>query len=454
MSRPTIVQKPTLAIVGRTNVGKSTLFNRLIEEAKALISPQAGTTRSPNYGDAIWCGRVFTAVDTGGLDKRSDNLFAEDISAHATRAMEESDVILFLIDLKVGVTPHDRELAKILRKISKPILLVGNKAENEQTRRKAKETWRALGLGELHTISAATGMGVGDLLDAAFAALKTLGIVPPTVEEELKPIKVAIIGKPNVGKSSLLNSLVGAPRAVVSEIAHTTREPQDTLVRVDDQLILFIDTAGIRRKLVHAPGLTAAGIKKSLEAIRRADIVLVVLDLADEVAAEDKHLAGVPLEESKGIIIVGNKWDLVQDKKPEMMTGFTDWIHRMFPFIAWAPVQLLSAKAGKHVTHLYDLIAQVTAARKREITDNALDKFFRRAITEHRPSRGKGVAHPYIYSMKQTGVEPPYFVISVKGTRDSVHPSYMRFLENRLREKFDFTGTPIVIEAKVIRPHI
>ncbi len=435
-------------------MGKSTLFNRCIEEAKALISPLAGTTRSPNYGDAIWCGRVFTVVDTGGLDKRSDDLFAKDISDQATRVIEESDIILFLIDLKVGVTPQDRELAKTLRKSTKPILLVGNKGEQEKTRRLTKETWRALGLGELHTISAATGMGTGDLLDAAFAALKKIGIVPPTVEDELKPIKVAIIGKPNVGKSSLLNALVGAPRAVVSEIAHTTREPQDTLVRIDEQLILFIDTAGIRRKLVHAPGLTAAGINKSLEAIRRADIAILVLDLADEVAAEDRHLAGVPLEESKGIIIVGNKWDLVQEKKPEMMVEFTDWIHRTFPFIAWAPVQLISAKAGKHVAHLYGLIAQVAAARKREITDNALDKFFRRAITEHRPSRGKGVRHPYIYSMKQTGILPPTFMVSVKGQRDSVHLSYLRFLENRLREKFDFIGTPIVIEAKAIRPYV
>lgn len=452
--KPTIIQKPTVAIVGRTNVGKSTLFNRLIEEAKALVSPIAGTTRSPNYGEVIWRGRVFTAIDTGGLEKRTDDVFAEDIRKQADRAMREADIILFLIDLKVGILPQDRELAKLMAKTKKSVLLVGNKAEKGGLRHEEQSRGgaRALGFQTIYPISAVTGQGVGDLLDAVFEVFAHLGKEPPTVEEEFRPIKVAIIGRPNVGKSSLLNSLVGAPRAVVSEIPHTTREPQDTLVRMDDLLFLFVDTAGIRKKLKRGKDLTAAGIKKSLEEIRRADLVLLVVDLAEGISADDRHLAGLPIEDGRGLILIANKWDLLAEKKPDTITAVQASLHQMFPFLAWAPVEVISAKTAQHVHKLYSLIARIDTNRKRLIDPQTLDEFFRRTLARHKPSRGKGKAHPFIYSMKQVGAEPPVIEVAIRGRRESVHPSYLRFLENRLREKFDFIGTPIIMKAKAVRP--
>ena len=293
-SQPEIIQKPTVAIVGRTNVGKSTLFNRLIEESKALISPIAGTTRAPNYGEVIWRGRIFQVVDTGGLEQRSNDPFAEAISEQATSALEQAAVILFLIDVRAGVTPYDRTLAKQLRLVKDRVILVGNKAERKEDRMGfTKETWQALGLGPLRSISATTGVGLGDLLDETMELLKARHEEAPTIIEVLTPIKVAIMGKPNVGKSSLLNKLVGAERALVSEIAHTTREPQDTLVRIGEDIYLFIDTAGVRKKMKVADSLEAAGVRKSIEVIERADLVLFVIDLAEGIGLQDKHLVGL-----------------------------------------------------------------------------------------------------------------------------------------------------------------
>ncbi len=456
MNKPIIIQKPTLAIVGRTNVGKSTLFNRLIEEARALVSNLPGTTRSPNYSEAIWCGRMFTVIDTGGLDKRSGDVLASDISREAKKVISQADLVLFLIDLKVGLTSQDRELAKFLRLEQRPVILVGNKAEKETIRQETqrKKNWLALGLGELYPISAVTGLGVGDLLDAALRKLKEINRLPPTLEEELKPIKVAIIGKPNVGKSSLLNALVGAPRALVSEIAHTTREPQDTLIRLDDHFYLLIDTAGIRRKLKLGSSLEAVGVRKSLVALARADLVLLVLDLTQQISAEDRNLVGLALEKTRGLILVGNKWDLVPDKKPDLAAEVARWLKDLFPFAHWAPIIFVSAKSGQHTHQLFPLIRQIQERRKQEIDPGVLDQFFRQVIRAHRPSRGRGLAHPYLYSFKQIGTEPPTFEVAVRGRRETLHPSYLRFLENRLREKFDFSGTPILITAKSVRPKI
>lgn len=449
-----IVKKPTVAIVGRTNVGKSTLFNRLIEEAKALVSPIPGTTRSPNYGEVIWRGRIFTAVDTGGLERRTDDPFEADIRRQAERAMRDADLIVFVADLRIGLTPEDRELAKILKRSRQPVILAGNKADRPDSRERATDpAWAALGFGKMFAIAAATGMGVGDLLDEVFRIFKDKEIKLPTIEEELNPIRVAIIGKPNVGKSSLLNALVGAPRAIVSEISHTTREPQDTLMRLNDDYFLFIDTAGIRQKMKVGSSLEAAGIRKSLEALRRSDLAFFVVDMVEGVGAQDRHLGGLLTESQKGLIIVGNKWDLAPEKSAKTYTEVKRNLTGLLNFIDWAPNVLVSAKTGEHTQKLFELAKQVKENRKRMLEPAQLDYFIRQSIRKHRPI-GRGVKHPYIYGMKQTGIEPPSYVLSVRGARDSVHATYLRFLERRLREKFDLFGTPIVILSKTIRPTV
>lgn len=454
-SRSLIVHRPLVALVGRTNVGKSTLFNRCIEEAKALVSPLAGTTRSPNYGEVLWRGCIFTAVDTGGLEKRTDDPFEADIRRQATRAARDADLILFMVDLRIGLTPEDRELAKLLAHTKKPILLVGNKAERAEVRGEATDVrWRALGVGDCFPVSAATGIGVGDLLDRVLDELTRRGLPPKTIEEGLKPIKVVIVGKPNVGKSSLLNALVGVERAVVSEIAHTTREPQDTLLRWNDHLFLLVDTAGMRRRERRAPGLDAQGIKKTTASIGRADIALLVLNLDERISAEDRHLAGLLREQALGVILIGNKWDLVPQKTSQAPKIVRESIDRLLPFLRWAPFIAVSAKTGARTDHVLPTVLRVYEARTREIPARELEAFFRNVVRKHRPARGKGVQHPFIYDMKQTNTSPPTFLVSVRGRRDSVHPSYLRFLENQLREAFDFEGTSIVIQSRAIRPSI
>ncbi len=298
-----IVKKPSVAIIGRVNVGKSTFFNRLLEESKALVSPLPGTTRSPNYGDAIWRGRVFEVVDTGGYEKRPQDSFGKEISAHAAQAAKEADVILFLIDLKVGILPEDRTIAKALIKNNKPVILAGNKADFQVQ----KPSPGTIGFNDIQIISATTGRGIGDLLDLLFEKFKEIEKEPPTVEEEIHPLRVAILGKPNVGKSSLLNALVGSPRAVVSEIANTTREPQDTLVRIDEELYLFIDTAGIRKNLKHQTVLEGEGVRKTLAVLKRTDIVIFVLDPHEGMNIQDKHIAGLILDAGVSVIMTVNK---------------------------------------------------------------------------------------------------------------------------------------------------
>lgn len=446
-----IVQQPTIAIVGRANVGKSTLFNRLIEESRALVSRTPGTTRSPNYGDAIWRGRVFHVVDTGGLEKkRSKDPFSEEISRYAHSAIENAALVLFLVDLQVGITPLDRELAKQFAKMKKPVLLAGNKMEGKDARNRIHGSWDALGFGTLHPISAVTGVGVGDLLDESFDILKNLKQLPPTIEEAFQPTKIAIIGKPNVGKSLLLNALVGKERALVSEIAHTTREPQDTLVRYDDELFLFTDTAGIRKKMKLGKGLESAGVQKTIQILDRIDVILFILDITQPPESQDRHLAGLATKSGAGVIMVANKWDLMEDKQSNTPNTTRAMLTASFPFFTWAPVLFVSAKTGSHVSELFTLIRKVAKNRTRIIPENELSQFLKQATTTHRPSRGKGMKHPHIYKMQQVADSPPMFELSIRGGRESVHPSYFRFLENQIRKHFDFSGTPITIQGKVI----
>ncbi len=441
---------PIIAIVGRTNVGKSTLFNRLIEEAKALVSPVAGTTRDRNYGVCSWRGESLVFVDTGGLDVERRNRIEQEVLRQAKLAIKEAQLILFVVDLSFGLLPQDRELAAELKKGDKPVILVGNKADNPKIRFLAHEPeWRGLTLGEPFAVSAENGSGVGDLLDLILQTLpQARSATNPFTR--IAPIKIAIIGKPNVGKSSLVNSLLGEERVIVSDIPHTTREPQDTLLLYGDKPFVVIDTAGIRKRARIEHGLEKMGVKKSLNAAKRADVVVLVLDASEPVGIQDKHLAGIALETHKPFIIVINKWDLIPEKTTKTMAGAENNFRAFFPFLDWAPVIFTSAKSGERVPRILELAEEVKRAYGTAIPPSELDAFIRNLTHAPRGVKPKGVRHPRILAIRQRAKEPPVFEIAVRG-REPLPDAYLKFLERRLREKFNFVGTPVIVKSKSIR---
>ncbi len=431
---------PKIAIIGRANVGKSTLFNRLIERQKALVSKIPGTTRDRNEADCLWRGKVIRLIDTGGLDVEFTNEIERDIRRQAYLAMETADVILFVVDMKTGMMPLDKELAKELSKTKKPIIVVGNKIDAM----KKEPSW-GWPLGEPMQVSATRGTGLGDLLDEIYDELKKIN-KPPANIVEAADTRIAVIGKPNVGKSSLINKILGEERFIVSPIAHTTREPNDTLVEVNGKRYIMIDTAGIRKlaKVKKAKNLETASVSKGLGVLKNSDLAIFVIDISKPLTTQDKNLAGMIIDAKVGTIIVANKWDLIAEKETGTMKEFTKKIHMSFPYFTWAPIIFTSAKTGQRVKKIFDLIDQVQASRYTEIEQDKLDEFLAGAIRKHKPARGKGAGHPKILGIKQTGVAPPRFQITLKGKyAEALHPSYLRYLENSLREKFGLVGTPI-----------
>lgn len=449
MKKPAIVHDsiPTVALVGRVNVGKSTLFNRIVEQHHALVSAQPGTTRTRNVAIAWWRGNPIRFIDTGGLTFDESIPLEKDVIRQTELALKEADIIGFVTDAQAGILPQERELARRLHKQNKPVILIANKADTG-----AKESaiydpvWRGLGFGEPTPVSAQNGRNAGDLLDVIHAAVKSKYPAIPALETE--PIRVAVIGKPNVGKSTLFNALIGEERVIVSPMPHTTREPHDTLVTWNDVPIQFIDTAGIRRPARMEAGLEKDGVQKSIHALERADIALLAVDAGDDLSAQDKRLAALIEESNVGIIIVVNKWDTVKEGSDNAVrTAAIKQIARVFPFALYAPAVLVSALEERGVQNIMPLIIKVHEARNRELTEDEVDAFFKEVITKHRPPRGKGTAFPKLLGMKQRGTSPPMFELFIK-TRTSLHRSYVSYLENRLRERFDFTGTPIVIRMK------
>jgi GTP-binding protein len=434
------IPRPTVALIGRTNVGKSTLFNRLIEDDRALVSAVAGTTRDRNYGICTWRGVPIQIVDTGGLDVGDADKLERNVVRQAEYAIEEADIILCVVDLASGTLPQDQALAKVLAKSKTPVLLVGNKADNPRLRANADEaTWPKLRLGTVYPVSAKNGTGVGDLLDII---LKKLGIEAPSLVEP--QTKIAIIGRPNVGKSSLVNMLCKEERAIVSPLPGTTREPQDTLLTYKNRQYLLIDTVGLRRRQRSAPELEAAGVARTTKAIQRADVLFLVLDATMRVTSQDRTLAGLAETSGKAVIIVMNKWDALPKKTPHTLTHMEAGVRNDLPFFRFAPARFISAKYGTRVEQLFDDAEAVKLRWETQLTDGQLDRFFRQVIAS---SKAKGPGRPYIYSMKQTGAEPPTFALVTRG-KEPMPEAFVRYVENRLREKFDFTGTPIRIRAK------
>ena len=443
---------PTIALVGRVNVGKSTLFNRLVGRNHAIISDIAGTTRTRNVGLSTWRGKQFRVIDTGGLTFDESVPLEEEIVEQSEIAISEADIILFIVDLQSELLPQEKELARKLSKKNKgkPIIFVGNKADSEKQRLNVfDKDWLKLGLGKPIAISAQTGSNVGDLLDFVFKNMQKLPKRPKIVKD-LNPIKVAIVGRPKVGKSSLFNKLIGENRVIVSDMPHTTREPHDTLVEYEKQPILFVDTAGIRRKTKVSGLLERMGIGKSIEMIRRSDIVLLVLDASDSIADQDQQLAGLLREQTRSVIIIINKWDTAEENDDAFRNEVKKMIYLSFPHLDYAPIIFTSAKNGYRVHQIFPLILRAWKERQIEIPAEELREFIKTAVKKHLPSRGKGVHHPKILGFNQLGSNPPIFDLLIKA-KTSVHFSYVHYLANRLREKYSFFATPIIIKLSKMK---
>ncbi len=445
------MRKPIVALVGRPNVGKSTLFNRLVGERKAVTSDIPGTTRDRVVGDSDWGGIAFTVIDTGGIEiyeprgGRDTNPLAEgsadfvqEIRAQAMIAIEEADVVVLMVDADQGVTAADEEIAEILRKTSKPVVIAANKADNEKRRTDAVEFY-GLGIGEdVYPISSVHGTGTGDLLDGIVQALKNAP--KEDLDEEDDSLKIAIVGRPNVGKSSLLNKLLGEERSIVSPIAGTTRDAIDTHMTWEGMPITLIDTAGIRRRGSIEPGVEQFSVIRAYKALERADVALLLIDAIEGITAQDTHVAGLIKDANRSVVIVVNKWDAVE-KDENSMKEFTEKVQHRFDFISYAPILFVSAKTGQRIHTVLPTAARVQEERLIRVKTSELNELIREAMRKHNPPSHTG--HKLkIYYGTQVRVDPPTFLFHVNDT-ELIHFSYERYLENQLREKYGFLGTPI-----------
>ena len=507
MPSRSLASLPVLAVVGRPNVGKSTLFNRFVGRRQAIVEDRARTTRDRMYGDLEWNGRRFIIVDTGGLEVDTTDPIEIRVQEQARLAIREADVIVFLVDAITGLTPADLEAAELLRLATKPVIVAVNKVDNTQREADAAEFW-SMGWDETYSISASHGRGTGDLLDAIVWAL------PPESEAEIarkkrddeadewardiaagrlepfvvgnpepdqdtddaegaeldrfesgsgaggeiearwdaaiaaetdddQPAAIAFVGRPNVGKSSLLNSLLGEDRAIVSEVPGTTRDAIDTTLEWGRSEITLIDTAGIRRrgKVASGPAAEKYSTLRALKAIARCDVAVLVIDAVEGLTAQDAHVAGYVVEEGRGLVIAVNKWDLVEDKTDKTFAQYSEWIRSEVPFLEFAPIVSISAKTGQRVGKVLELAIDIWGERRKRVSTGELNRVLRAAVERQQPPVVKG-RRPKVFYGTQAGVAPPTFVFFANDAA-LIHFSYRRFIENRLREEFGFDGTPI-----------
>ena len=431
--------RPVVALVGRPNVGKSTLFNRLVGEREAITEDVPGTTRDRLYGQADWEGRVFTIVDTGGLDLETERGIPAGIRQQAQIAIREADVILFLVDARSGLLPTDTDVAGVLRRSDKPVLVVANKAESEQRQMAANEFY-ALGFEEVLPTSAYHGRGIDDLLDWIVTHL------PPRAEDEAEEpaeeleVRVAIIGRPNVGKSSLLNRLLGEERALVSDLPGTTRDATDTLLERDGFRYRLIDTAGIRRrgKIEHGAA-EQYSVLRAMRALERCDVAVLLLDAVEGITDGDLHIAGFARDRFKGLVVVVNKWDLVT-KEPGTAEDYARHVRQRLHFMPYVPVLFASVLTGFHLPRILEEVTRIWEERQRRIGTAELNAFVQTVLSRHSVSRG-GKSLKVLYAT-QAAVNPPTFVLFVND-RTLAHFGYLRYVENELRRAFGFDGTPI-----------
>lgn len=437
-----VLGRPNVALIGRANVGKSTLFNRLTESKEALVSNIAGTTRDRQMKPVDWRNRQFMITDAGGLDPVHDEEFAEGIVDQALKAIDQSDLILFVVDARDGLMPQDKVVAEVIRKSRKPCLIVVNKVDHPGLALQAAE-FASFGLGDVCLVSAKNGSGTGDLLDEVIKRLPKTSV---NKSKDLPEIKIAIIGKPNTGKSSLVNALLGEERMVTSAKAFTTRGSQDIQITFGGSSFIITDTAGVRKKTKIFDTLEKMSSRQSLDRLKRADVVWLVTDSSESLSNQEADLSRLIMEAGVSLIIVANKWDLIADKTDKTLAKFTDYYYRFFPYLSFAPIVFVSALTKQRVRDLLALSAKIQVERFRTITDNALDKFLKVVLSRQKPLKGRGTRYPYIYSFKQLGSNPPHFQL-VTNYAD-INSSYLKFLEKQLRLKFGFAGTPIKIESK------
>jgi GTP-binding protein len=447
--------KPVVALVGRPNVGKSTLFNRLADERLAVVDEVPGTTRDRLMAEALWSGVHFSIIDTGGIDPtqisqgRSQQPlsigsadFIDQIKEQAEVAIAQADAILFIVDAESGVTPADHEVAQVLRHHQQdkdgqpypPIFLVVNKADNEERRSQAYQFYE-LGIGDPYAISALHGTGTGDLLESLVSSLQQSG-----EEDDDESVKIAIVGKPNVGKSSLLNQLLGEERAIVSEIPGTTRDAVDTYMSFDETPITLIDTAGIRKRGKIEPGVEKYSVLRTFQAIDRASVVLLLVDATTSLTAQDAHIAGYIIDAWKSVVVVVNKWDAIT-KDTHTMTEYTRLLRQELNFLPYVPLLFISAKTGQRVSQVLPMALRVQDERLMRLSTSQLNRILQKAQDMH-PAPTRAGKPLKIYYGTQVRNDPPIFLLHVNDP-ELAHFTYQRFLENRIREEYPFLGTPI-----------
>jgi GTP-binding protein len=460
---------PLVAVVGQPNVGKSTLFNRLIGQRRSIVGDEPGITRDRIYGEVEWAGSRFSVVDTGGIIPDDDAIIPADIFKQAGFAIDDAQAIIWVVDARLGLTPLDEELAKLLRATGKRVLVAANKSEAARVEAEAGEFYR-FGFEEVFPVSAEQGIGLGELLDALVQDLKyeisdlsaqtdqgsEISDLRSQVAE--RELRLAIIGRPNVGKSSLLNRLIGEERVIVSPLAGTTRDSIDTLLTTPEQKFRLIDTAGIRRKGKTGEMAEKLSVVMAMKSLARADVAIVVIDAEEGPTALDAHIAGYAHDAGCSIIIACNKWDAVKNKETSTSMQFERKVREKMKFLEWAPVVMISALSGQRVENLLPLAVRANEARNRRVATSQLNAFFEAAVSQPRggsapaPVKG-GVSRLHVQYMTQVSVRPPTFVLFTSGGKSGLHFSYVRYLQNRLREEFDFFATPLRIVEKHKKRH-
>ncbi len=429
--------KPVVAIVGRPNVGKSTIFNRLVGERLAIVEDKPGVTRDRIYGSTEWNGVPFSIIDTGGIELQGEDMILKSIKVQAELAIDEANAIIFVVDAKAGLTPADQEVAELLYRSNKPIVLAVNKVDNLQRQDDIYDFY-TLGFADVIGISGAHGTGFGDLLDAV--VMKLPHEVDDTYDEDV--IKISLIGRPNVGKSSLVNAILGEERVIVSDVAGTTRDAIDTPFTRDDERYVLIDTAGIRKRGKIYEQTEKYSVMRAMKAIERSDVVLIVLNAEEGIVEQDKHIAGYAHEAGKACIFVVNKWDALE-KDDKTLHQFERKIRDHFLFMDYAPVLFVSAKTKQRLTRILPLVNHVAEQHAMRIATHVLNDVIGDAVATNAPPTDKGRRLRINYAT-QVGVKPPTFVLFVNDP-DLMHFSYERYLENKIRQAFEFQGTPIKI---------
>ena len=443
-----------VAIVGRPNVGKSTLFNRLIGERRSIVGDEPGITRDRIYGEVEWAGSKFSLIDTGGIVPDDDAVIPANIFKQAGMAIDEAQVLIWVVDARTGVTQLDEELASLLRETGKRVLVAANKTDSSRLESESTEFYR-FGFNDVFPISAEQGIGIGELLDSVIELLNSGEPRGEQSADDEGPheLRLAIVGRPNVGKSSLLNRILGEDRVIVSPVAGTTRDAIDTVLQTPERKFRLVDTAGIRRKGKTdemAEKLSVIMARKSLD---RADVAICVVDAVEGVTALDATIAGYAVDAGCSIILAVNKWDIVKDKETNTAVEFERGLREKMKFLDWAPVITISALTGQRVEKILPLVLRADEARNRRIPTSRLNDFFEKAISQPRggtaPSPAKGgFSRLHVQYLTQAGVRPPTFVVFTSGGKPGLHFSYERYLLNRLREEFDFFAAPLRIVEK------